>query len=194
MSSVSRHLAVVARVAPSEFWAILHHEGSWLVLARDSIQWLASCLALGGSPQACLGDWADTLPVLLESPQLWKRWIRTAQRIALLQEAWDAEVQHFHGLFFKFLVSLGASCDADIVDTDTSEVCAKCQQKFKDLRCWSHHAFKRHGRVKEARHFAVGSQCQICLKQFPSTFHLSNHLEYSQACLAPSLFSGIWLN
>ena len=185
-----RHVAIVARVAPSEFWAILHHEGRWLDLATDSLRWLASCLELGGCPQVCLREWHDTLPVLLASPQTWKRWLRTAQRVALLRELWEAETRHYHGLLFKFLVKHGACCDADVVDTDTSEVCAICQQRFPDLRSWSHHAFKRHRRVKEARRYAVGSQCQICLKQFPSTFHLSNHLEYSSTCLAELVTGG----
>ena len=179
-----RHLAVVMRVAPQEFWAILHYGGKWCELARDSVAWLSKQLALGGHPEPTLEQWEHASGIMLDSPLQWKRWVRRAQQVALLAELWDAEVQHYHGLLLRQLLALGATHDDDTLDRPQNEACAVCQQRFRDLRCWSHHAFKKHGRVKESRLFSVGTQCQACLKHFASTFHLSNHLDYSAPCLA----------
>ncbi|CAE6942946.1 unnamed protein product [Symbiodinium sp. KB8] len=111
--------------------------------------------------------------------------VETAQQTALLVELWEAEVQHYHGLLFRYFLSKGAIVSELVEDPLAPvEVCAVCHQRFADLRCWSHHAFKRHGRVREARQVAQGTQCQVCLRHFASTFRLSNHLEHSRACLA----------
>ncbi|CAE7375700.1 unnamed protein product [Symbiodinium sp. CCMP2456] len=180
-----RHLAILVRVAPADFWAIVHHGSLWCPLARDSLSWLAAQTSLNGSARPELADWASVRVFLLEAPQAWKRLVRRAQRTALLVELWQAEVQHFHGLLLRALLSAGAvSTDDSLVCSSQCEICAVCGQRFSTLRNWSHHAFKRHGRIKESRYYATGSQCAVCLKQFASTFHLSNHLDNSVACLA----------
>ncbi|CAE7660388.1 unnamed protein product, partial [Symbiodinium sp. CCMP2456] len=180
-----RHLAIVARVAPAEFWAVLHHGDIWCSQAWDSVRWLASSLALAGKPQRELDSWETSLGVIDASPGTWKSWIRRAQQTALLKELWEAEHRHFYGLLFRSLLAAGATVDDELATRMPSfEVCAVCQQGFRDLRSWSHHAFKRHGRVREARKVAQGTQCQVCLRHFASNFRLTNHLEHSAACLA----------
>ena len=180
-----RHLAVVVKVAPKEFWAVLHFGHSWCGLVQDSLDWFGRTLELAGQGQPSLSKWDQTLGVLLDRPRERKKWTRVAQRAALLAELWEAEVQNFHGLLLRSLKAKGATTD-DLADDETSteEICAICQRRFHDLRCWSHHAFKRHGRIKESRLVAQGSQCQVCLRHFANTFRLSNHLEHSRACLA----------
>ena len=180
-----RHLAVVIRIAPREFWAVLHHGSTWCRLAAESITWLCETLAKAGKAQPQLHKWANVLEAILQAPNIWKRWVRVAQQTALLGELWEAEVQHYHGLLYRSFLTLGASTNEVIDDDPTSpEVCAVCQQRFPDLRSWSHHAFKRHGRVKESRLVAQGTQCSVCLRHFATTFHLSNHLDHSKGCLA----------
>ena len=180
-----RHLGVVVRVAPQEFWAIVHHGTTWGPATARSLEWLRATLVNAGRGQLIPTGWSEVKEVLLTSPNTWKKWIRVAQQTALLLELWEAEVQHFHGLLFRFLLSKGAVVSEVVEDEGRPvEVCAICQQCFPDLRSWSHHAFKRHGRVREARHVAVGTQCQVCLRHFATTFRLSNHLEHSRSCLA----------
>ena len=180
-----RHLSVITRVAPKEFWAVLHYEGTWCRLAHCSIDWLRAMLEASGKAQPQLNDWKFILSVLLDAPPTWKRWVNAACQTALLQELWEAEVQHYHGLLFRYLLAKGAVVqDLDVSSRVSPEICAVCQQRFPDLRCWSHHAFKRHGRIREARLFACGTQCQVCLRHFATTFRLSNHLEHSSSCLA----------
>ena len=180
-----RHLAVITRVAPKEFWAVLHYEATWCRLAHSSIEWLRTMLEASGKAQPRLDDWTFVLSTLLDAPHTWKRWVNTARQTALLQELWEAEVQHYHGLLFRYLLTKGAVIqDLDVSNRVSPEICAICQQRFPDLRCWSHHAFKRHGRIREARLVAWGTQCQVCLRHFATTFRLSNHLEHSRFCLA----------
>ena len=186
-----RHLAVIVRVAPREFWAVLHHGATWCRIASDSVTWLSSKLERAGKGQPNLSSWAGVLETLLRAPNIWKRWVRSAQQTALLEELWEAEVQHYHGLLFRQLLSQGATAD-DVID-DSTEVCAICQQHFADLRCWSHHAFKRHGRIKESRLVAQGTQCMVCLRHFATTFRLSNHLEHSKSCLAALMQRGCYV-
>ena len=147
--------------------------------------WFVDALEKVGKAQPQLRTWSSVLKAILDTPNAWKRWVRAAQQTALLGELWEAEVQHYHGLLFRQLLAQGATTSEIVEDDSTSpEICAVCQQRFADLRCWSHHAFKRHGRVKESRLVAQGTQCSVCLRHFATTFHLSNHLEHSRACLA----------
>ena len=176
-----RHLAVAVRVAPRDFWAIVHHGATWGAIVLQSIDWLCNMLERAGKCQPQLQTWSNMCGVLLDSPVTWKKWVRVAQQTALLTELWEAEVQHYHGLLLRYFLSKGAVVSDEVdIAPDSSEVCAICQQRFPDLRCWSHHAFKRHSRVRDARQVAQGTQCQVCLRHFATTFRLSNHLEHSR--------------
>ncbi|CAE7945161.1 unnamed protein product [Symbiodinium sp. KB8] len=103
-----RHLAVVTRVAPKEFWAVLHYEAAWCRLAHLSIDWLRTMLEASGKAQPQLADWKFVLSTILDAPSTWKRWVNAARQTALLQELWEAEVQHYHGLLFRYLLAKGA--------------------------------------------------------------------------------------
>ena len=56
------------------------------------------------------------------------------------------------------------------------------KQSFKSLREWSHHAFKRHGRIRPERTLVDGTQCPVCLRQYASNGRLCNHLRHSKVC------------
>ena len=71
-----------------------------------------------------------------------------------------------------------------IEPTDCREICAKCRQAFPDLRAWSRHAFKRHGRVNPARRLATGTQCSVCLTHYKTNRALCAHISYSRRCRA----------
>ena len=180
-----RHLATVVRVAPAEFWAIMWHGQTWCRQVKASLDWLVNTLANVGRSHPQLAKWEDTREVMLSRPQQWKAWIRSAVQGALLEELWNAETQHFHGLLLRGFLAAGAVIDGDAAPVGPSvEICAPCAQRFSDLRCWSHHAFKRHGRVREVRRFLQGTQCPACLRHFASNFRLCNHVERSPSCLS----------
>ena len=87
------------------------------------------------------------------------------------------------GLIPRLLLKLGA-CHSPFVQpgTPTVEVCAVCRQGFKDLRSCSHHAFKRHGRIRPERRLADGCQCPVCLKTCAANGRLCNHLRHNRSC------------
>ena len=177
-----RHLALLVRLAPSELWAILHAEMHWLQLAQESVRWLLAQLARSG-----LRDrpncWEECLGTVRKFPGKWKSWIRRARCAAMLDERWQAEVQLFHGHILRQLTSLGAHPSLTVqAASSVVEVCAMCGQGFKDLRAWSHHTFKRHGRIRPERRLADGCQCPVCLKTYASNGRLCNHLRHSRAC------------
>ena len=118
-----------------------------------------------------------------ESPGRWKSWIRKSRHTVLLEERWCAEVQMLDGLIPRLLLKLGA-CHSPFVQpgTPTVEVCAVCRQGFKDLRSCSHHAFKRHGRIRPERRLADGCQCPVCLKTCAANGRLCNHLRHNRSC------------
>ena len=178
-----RHLAMLARRAPDELWALLHHQGSWLMLAKSSVTWLTEKLEISGYSRSFPRTWEDCLPILLSAPSRWRSLVRRANITADLWERWHAEVRTYHGLTLRFLLRHGAVKEGQLADVvPSTEICAVCKQSFKNLREWSHHAFKRHGRVRPERTLADGTQCPVCLRQYASNGRLCNHLRHSTAC------------
>ena len=177
-----RHFKSVARKATAELWAILTFEKGWLEAVQSSLHWLCDMLSKAGQSQN-LADWGTAVCFAQKEPHGWKRQVRKARQTALLVELWDAEVQHFEGLFFRECLQTGAVLPADISDErSTGEVCGICGSVFCDLRTWSHHAFKVHGRRKPSRCIVGGTQCPVCLCQYRNNTKLCNHIDYSRRC------------
>ncbi|CAE7802792.1 unnamed protein product [Symbiodinium sp. CCMP2592] len=186
-----RHLSTVLRQAPAEFWAILHHDSQWFHLLRESLSWLRASFSRAAFPVDDLEEWTRTACVIRDKPQTWKRWISRALHLDRLTALWDAEVAHYHGLFLRFLLTHGAHPASDVLTCEQAqELCALCGKSFPNLRAWSHHAFKCHGRVREERLYASGNRCNICLRLFASNFRLCNHLQHSKSCFAALLAAG----
>ena len=178
-----RHLKSVVLKATAELWAILHYEGHWLNEMQDTLEWFRRQHHHSNSLLPLWETWKGVVDYIRTSPNGWKRAVNKAKRTAILRELWQAECQQHHGLVFRALTKLGAVVPEDVVDhVNKRELCAKCGVVFDDLRAWSHHAFKRHGRVNPVRALAHGTQCAVCLKHFSTNKRLCNHLEYSRPC------------
>ena len=178
-----RHLALLVRKGPIELWALLHQNCHWLTQAQSSVAWMIEQLDRSGYSRPFPKTWAECVPTIHKSPGLWKSWIRRAKTTALLSERWGAEVQTYLGLLLRQMLALGATNPlSQPCPEDHREICAICSQKFQSLRDWSHHAFKRHGRIRPERRLASGTQCSVCLRQFASNGRLCNHLQHSRSC------------
>ena len=187
-----RHLALLVRKGPAELWALLHHNRQWLMLAQDSINWMIAQLDHAGYSRPYPQTWTECVPIIRASPGLWKSWLRRAKNTALLGERWDAEVQTYLGLLLRQLQALGATNPLSHTCTgDCGEVCAVCSKTFRGLREWSHHAFKRHGRIRPERRLASGTQCAVCLRHFASNGRLCNHLQHSRSCFNALVCAGV---
>ena len=174
--------SVVAK-ASCDLWAILRQEGSWCRSVQSSLQWLHDTLSLAGPPKVQVACWDAAVSFIRDQPLAWKRLVQRGRNLALLRELWDAEVQQYQGMTFRALVLQGAAVPPDVRNEgDTREVCGPCGCIFQGLREWSHHAFKRHGRIKESRKLATGTQCPVCIRQFACNARLCQHLDHSTSC------------
>ena len=178
-----RHFKSLVIKATVELWAILHYEEKWLHLMKDTLVWFRQQHVASGTYLPDWDTWEGTVEFIRHQPKKWRRAVNRAKQTASLRELWAAERQQHSGLFFRAILHLGAVVPPDLVDTASGgEICAKCGVVFQDLRAWSHHAFKRHGRVNPVRLLAQGSQCAVCLKHFKTNKFLCNHLEHSCSC------------
>ena len=178
-----RHFKSVVAKATPDLWALLRHERSWLVHVQGSLAWMRERLSQADDPLASVCRWEWAVDVILRRPDTWKRHIRRARCIALLEEHWQAEVVHFQGLVFRALVRQGARVPTIERDrADNTELCGPCQVLFCSLREWSHHAFKRHGRIRHVRNLVDGQQCPVCLRQFACNARVCQHLEHAHRC------------
>ncbi|OLP81404.1 hypothetical protein AK812_SmicGene38063 [Symbiodinium microadriaticum] len=144
-------------------------------LEQESLDWLRELFRQGGRDVGSFGTWQDVVALSKERPSVWRRAMKAAKAYALLRAQWEAEKKQFLGLLLRQLRCLGATCQDDIEQPGPCEVCAVCQKSCANLRAWSHHAFNVHGRLGEERHLVAGSQCPVCLTQFPNTEKLCNH-------------------
>ena len=162
-----RYFRSAVAKASCDLWAILRHEGSWCHFVQSSLQWLHDTLSLAGPPNAQIAHWDAAVSFIRVQPSAWKKLIQRGRNLALLRELWDAEVQQYQGMTYRALVLQGAAVPPEFrCEGDTREVCGPCGCVFEGLREWSHHAFKRHGRIKESRTLATGTQCPVGIRHF----------------------------
>ncbi|CAE7643945.1 unnamed protein product [Symbiodinium sp. CCMP2592] len=186
-----RHFKATVLKATNELWAILHYEGEWLQEVQASLLWLTERHRRIVPTSHPWEGWDNAISFIRQQPEAWKRAVNKAKQVAILEELWTAEVQRHQGLAFRAYLRAGAAVSSAISQRDDQhEICAICGTVFDDLKAWSHHAFKRHGRVNPVRRLATGSQCAVCLAQFRANKGLCNHLAYSTACRHALLNSG----
>ena len=178
-----RHLLACIQLQVPEIWALAHWEGSWLALVRASVHWLWEQVDGGVHTSNWQQAWEIWKEECRQSPGRWKARIRRALRKALLEERRQAYIEQHYGFLLKQLKSLGAVLPPDIVsEGHDTEVCALCGSTFQSFQSWAVHAFKKHGRVREARRLAAGSQCPVCLRHYASHVRLCRHLHHSTPC------------
>ncbi|CAE7208996.1 Pgc [Symbiodinium sp. CCMP2592] len=188
-----RYFGLVAVRASPDLWAILRFEKHWILHVQESLEWLRDKLDLRAAPALEIADWDAAVAFIRLRPPSWKRLVTNGRRTALLLEAWEAEVQQYHGMTYRALVEHGAVVPSDLrSDTNSTEVCGLCSCVFPGLREWSHHAFKRHGRCKPTRSLVTGSQCPVCLKNYACNARLCQHLDYTTSCRWALRNSGVY--
>ena len=102
--------------------------------------------------------------------------VNRARCIALFSGRWSAEKQQLFGLLlgqFRLQRPLFLF------------ICQNrsCNETFPDLRTWSQHAFKVHGRIRNERWLIEGKQCPICFQHYAVIERLCNHLRHTRALI-----------
>ena len=181
------HLAALVTLDLKESWALLHAEGHWLELACVSLQWLWTHVDAGhmhADWQSAWGAWVD---IMCRRPKFWKRLLRCAQDVATRREALAEGWQQCRGSVARLLMQHGAVAQsfadaAQVPGPAQPFFCGLCSVAFSSKQQWAVHAFKRHGRVRQARLLVEGTQSPVCLWQYGCHASLCAHLEYSQRC------------
>lgn len=58
-----------------------------------------------------------------------------------------------------------------------------CTLRLRQLKhAQTVHAFKKHGRLCDVRHFVTGRQCEACLRHYSSHVNLINHAKRKESC------------
>ena len=186
-----RHFRVTVAKANVELWALLHAERTWLQDVCVSLAWMQTQLSRAGWPQHEVHVWDKALALAGQEPGVWRRLVKRARTTALLHARWQGERQQCFGLLLRRLLRAGAQpFEGGTTLTHHIEVCGICRRSFADLRCWSHHAFEVHGRVREERRLVEGTQCPHCLRHFACTERVCNHLRHNQICRQALLARG----
>ena len=178
-----RHFRVIITQASEELWALLHAEKTWLHDVCRSLQWMQQQLQAAGCAQHQVHEWPRAVEAVRQPPGFWRRLVKRARTSALLLARWQGEKQLFYGQLLRQFKKAGVQVSDALTERGQGgEVCAVCKQFFPDLRRWAHHAFKRHGRVREERKLVDGKQCPHCLHHFACTERVCNHLRHNAAC------------
>ena len=178
-----RHLLACIQLRIPEIWALAHWEESWLESVRASVRWMWELSDAGRSYADWQTAWQSWRIECIQHPGKWTARIRRVLAVALRQEQWRACVEQHAGLLVRQVRIQGATMPLELTgERSALEVCAVCQSVFKDFQSWSVHAFKRHGRTREARSLVDGRQCPGCLRHYASNLRLCRHLHHSTSC------------
>lgn len=110
----------------------------------------------------------------------WKRKIRRAWRLHLLQEETMVQIQQLHSQMFKVLRAGGATFRPDIdgMIGDAGAFECSCGKTFASGQGLANHRRHAHGIYAPERRFVAGSICPHCLKDFWCSARLRQHLAY----------------
>ncbi|CAE7812872.1 unnamed protein product [Symbiodinium necroappetens] len=178
-----RYLLSCVRLDVKEIWALAHWERGWLGLIRSSVRWMWDLTRNSGAEEDFHSSWSHWIDECRRAPGKWKSRVRRALRAAVDGEARQAAYERHIGLLTRQLCRAGARFNAASPHSHTGQqVCAPCQLVFQDLRAWSVHAFKCHGRKDEVRSLVEGTQCPHCMRHYATTVRLCRHVRHSDAC------------
>ena len=176
-----RYLQHIVLQGDHSIWTILHAEGQWLRMVEQDLEWMRSQIPWR-VPQTDPRDewfpWAS----LMRLGKPWKGLVAKAGLHAERQRKKHSDWYDWHRTLLTMLAEHDIWRDCTTMPREGFHACLKCRMRFATKAAWSVHAFKIHGRVTPARHFASGVECLVCLRRYGSHDRLVNHLRYSEKC------------
>ena len=162
-------------------WALLQHEQAWIALLQGDFEWLRELVPETELPPLTAASWEAISAYIAASKGRWQAVIRKAvyrhisdSKRRYQWDQWHKDIlREFHDQGLRF---------ADKKVNDLGYFCAKCKLRFATQAAQTVHAFKKHGRLCEVRHFVSGTQCEACLRQYSSHVNLINHAKRKEEC------------
>ena len=151
----------------------------WLVEMRDDLTWLNSFKLLPFDLPYDRQSWVDAWEALRHCGP-WKSWISRAGIKHLAQEKIAWEVGAYHESIIDELRPAGLKLLNDTPD-DVKEKpfhCHHCSAEFETHQQRALHEFRVHDALAEERYYVQSTVCSVCLKDFHTTYRVTQHLRY----------------
>jgi hypothetical protein len=168
--------------APACLWAVLQQEyaatkASWGALVDLDIRLVAGILHSGEVP--------GTFPVLSQAvaqqPGLWVRLVKAARRRQ--QSSFEAHTPALRLRQQAQIAARRAGLRELVAQPVLDFACCLCLATFVTRKALAVHLAKVHQQFRPARHFAHGTRCRACLKQYHTRTRLVEHLRRVPRCL-----------
>ena len=173
-------LSNIVRHGGREIWAILQVEQEWARQAREDLRWVKQW-AGEELPDVSAENWPLWWHILKAPTGTFKQ---TARRAARLFQAAEAR-RHSRDLFLK---DLARQAGVGVRDgpcrrlDESCWCCPPCRLRFNCRAALAVHFRRKHGRVAEYRHYAVGSLCRACGTEYHTQRRLLMHLKTNGGC------------
>ena len=177
-----RYLQQLIRQGQAQLWGLLQQCSEWWQCIYTHFDWLQTRVPHLSCPHPCT-DWMSFYQFLRAPGNRWKGLLKKAQYFDILYHSLHYQWNCWHHDILHRYAELSAIPSLPSLLGGGYHFCLQCRQHFDKAAALAVHAFKKHGRVTEARHYASGTQCTVCLKHYSTYSSLVNHLKYSQGCL-----------
>ena len=156
--------------------------GSWISLCLEALHWLLKFCphTIPADRNATFQEW---IPIIRLDVQ-WKAKIKAAAKSCkhfrweeAKQTVWTKKLER---MFIDHQVCLDQQETAVM---NHRWQCDICQQTFASKCALAMHAHKMHAYRSILRYYAVGDECQVCLKKYHVRHRLRAHLTTSKTCL-----------
>ena len=151
---------------------------AWWHYLQEDMRW---CRGVVGTmfPTATL-EMQDLAASWRAHPTLWKRILKKAMKIGIMQETIAADVRMWHYKIIKALVDNGAQVAGHQEGQhETQFPCPDCPRVFSTVQgLTSHRRFAHDYEAPEAKWARGTTTCRVCLRYFWTTARLQQHLSY----------------
>ena len=150
----------------------------WLFELQPDIEWISQFQPTITAIPTARDQWTE-LWATLRACKPWKAWIKRASRKYLLQKKIAWEVESYHAAILNELQTAGLTlCQADPEPPPNVFTCRHCPAQFPSYQQRALHEFRLHQILAEERYLVQSTVCGGCLKDFHSTFRVTQHLRY----------------
>ena len=162
-------------------WTLLQMEQQWIAKLVADFEWLRELAPEAELPQMNAETWDHIVAYIGESAGRWKALIRKVVKRHVASLERKHQWNRWHQDVLEELREQGV-CFSERHTNDLEHFCAKCKMRFTSVAAQTVHAFKKHGRLCEVRHFVLGKQCEACLRHYSTHINLINHVKRKRLC------------